>query len=116
MQAATSANLFKLNKIDTKNINAADNIVIMSGTYAGQMPLIKTLVNNWNSLKDKNVIVIAVGAAAASDKQSEMSYELIPTEIRKNIEYFKLPGQTLNPVKNCVKKDNLLPIISILEE
>lgn len=116
LQSAIGANLFKLNKIDTKNIDAADNIILMSGTYAGQMPLIKTLVSNWNNLKDKNVIVIAVGAAAASDKQSEISYELIPAEIRKNIKYFRIPGQTLNPVKNCVKKDNLLPIISILEE
>jgi len=116
LQEATSASLFKLNKISTENINTADNIIIMSGTYAGQMPLVKTLENNWNSLKDKNVIVIAIGAAKANDKQSEISYKLIPAEIRKNIKYFKLPGQTLNSVKNCVKKDNLSPIIEILEE
>lgn len=110
------AKLFKLNQLNSIEKDSVDNIIIMSGTYASQMPLVKVLQVNWNKLKDKNVIVIAVGAATADDQQSKISYERIPVEIRQNITFFKLPGQIMNPVKGCVKSDNLQPIVNLIKE
>lgn len=111
LQNSVGAKLYKLGEINKQNANNADTIIIMSGTYAGQMPLINTLVKNWPIIKNKKVIVVAVGAAPPDDSQSQRSYELIPENIRKNIKYYKLPGKLLNSNKDCVKDINLEPII-----
>lgn len=113
---ATKSDIHTFRDVNKNTINKSQIIVVMSGTYAGQMPLITFLKNNWDILKDKTVIAVAVGAADPNDDQSMISYNLIPDEIKKNIQYFKLPGKLLNPVKDSVKKDNLLPIIELINK
>ena len=69
-------------------------IIIMSGTYAGSMPLVKFVTKNWQKLADKEVILIAVGAAPPDDPMSVQSYQRIPAEIRDQVQYFKISGAT----------------------
>lgn len=110
------SDIYKFRDISKNVISKSQIVVVMSGTYAGQMPLINFLKSNWDILKTKKVIVIAVGAAPKKDKQSKISYDLIPDEIKENIQYFKLPGKLLNPDKDTVKEDNLLPIIKLINK
>lgn len=77
-------------------------IIIMSGTYAGSMPLVKFLTKNWELLAAKEVVVIAVGAAPPDDPMSKQSYARIPEEIREKIQYFKITGAT--PFANAEKR------------
>lgn len=70
-------------------------VVVMSGTYASQMPLVNFLKKNWNFLKKKKVVAVAVGMIDPKDAASKVSYNLIPKEIRDEIKYFKLPGKFL---------------------
>lgn len=113
---AIKSDVHTFRDVNKNIINKSQIVVVMSGTYAGQMPLITFLKNNWDILKGKTVIVVAVGAAGINDEQSKISYDLIPNEIKDNIQYFKLPGKLLNPNKNCVTKDNLLPIIELINK
>lgn len=97
-----------------------DTIVISSGTYAGLMPLNRFLKRNWEKLKNKNVIVVAVGAAPADDKWSLWSYNRIPLKIRENIKYFKIMGDTPEKARpkdytSPVKIENLKEIILYLK-
>lgn len=95
----------------TEKLHDADTVVVMSGTYAAQMPLVGFLKKNWNALKGKKIIVVAVGAAPADDEQSKTSYELIPEEIRKEISYYKVPGKLFKVNAENVKAGHLKPII-----
>ena len=88
----------------------------MSGTYAGQMPLINFLKNNWDILKNKTIIAVSVGAIPAENDQNKASYDLIPDVIKDKIQFFKLPGKLLNPNKDSMKKENLLPIIKLIKD
>lgn len=115
LNQAVESELYKFRNINKNVINKSQTIIIMSGTYAGQMPLVNFLKNNWDILRNKTVIVVAVGAAPENDSQSKASYNLIPDEIKSNIKYFKLPGKLLNPNKDCVEKDKLQPIIKLIK-
>jgi len=116
LNQSVESNLHKFRDINKNNIDKSQIVVVMSGTYAGQMPLINFLKNNWDIFKDKIVIVVAVGAIPAEDDQNKASYDLIPDEIKDKIQFFKLPGKLLNPNKDSVKKENLLPIIKIIKD
>jgi menaquinone-dependent protoporphyrinogen IX oxidase len=76
-------------------LKSYDTVIVMSGTYAAKMPLISYLNKFWYILKQKHVVVVAVGIAPPGVEQSKISYESIPVEIRSHITYFKLPGSLL---------------------
>jgi flavodoxin len=107
-----NGDLFKFNEINKEILLEYDIIVVSSGTYAGQMPLVSFLKKNWPVLSQKKVFVVAVGMAPAEDKASKSSYEMIPGYIRENIEYVKLPGKLLKtgPAGEVTEK-KLEPIV-----
>lgn len=91
-------------------------IIIVSGTYAGQMPLVRFLKRHWNVLKNKQVIAIGVGAAPADDPWSLKSYNKIPEKIRGHIEYFKLPSSIEKKGRESLKKSSINPILDYLKK
>ncbi len=110
----TGAGMFTTKQIGGSALSDYDQIVVMSGTYAAQMPLIKFLVKNWSYIKNKKVVIVGVGAAPSDDEQSRKSYELIPEDIRSKIIYFKLPGRLFAINRKLIKIENLDPIIKEL--
>ena len=109
------ADLYRMKEIYGKKLENYDQFIIMSGTYAGQMPINKYLQKNWEYLKDSNVIAIAVGAAPLDDEQIKLSFELIPESIRSKIKFFKLPGQFFSINRDNVKPENLDIIMNEVE-
>lgn len=91
----TGADILGFSQFKKNLIQNYDVIVVCSGTYAGQMPLVSFLKNNWPILSTRKVVVAAVGTIPPQDRESRLSFELIPTHIRDNIKYFKLPGRML---------------------
>lgn len=87
-----------------------DTVVVVSGTYAGYMPLLRFLKKHWKVLKDKHVVAVAVGAAPTDDPWSKESYERIPEEIKAKIEYFKLPSSMEKKGREAINKSNTEPI------
>ncbi len=96
-------------EIDEKNIAAAKNIYVISGTYGGVMPLTDFVRSRWDNLKNKNIILIAVGMAPEDNWWSRLSYFMIPGTIKKNVKYYKLPGLMPNKIETekNVKESNL---------
>lgn len=98
------------------HLNEFDTIVVVSGTYMGQMPLVRFLKKHWSVLKSKNVVVVAVGAAPENDPWSLKSYNAIPEEIRAKIEYFKLPSSIEKKGREAIKKSSINPILDYLKK
>ena len=101
--------------VKDSDLENSDVVVVSSGTYAGWMPLSRYLKKKWNLLRDKRVVVVAVGAAPAEAEWSVRSYDRIPKDIRESIEYFKIPGKAGDDSSN-VKKENLNPIVSYIND
>lgn len=95
-----------------EELKGYDSVIITSGTYARRMPLVNFLKSKWEIIKDKNVVVVAVGIAPESVEYSQKSYEEIPANIREKIKYFKIPGR-IGVIRTAgeVKKENLDRII-----
>lgn len=98
--------------IPQTGLEAAEKIYVLSGTYGGQMPLVQFLKNNWDGLRNKKIIAIAVGMVPAGNWWSKISYWLIPKYVRNNIEFHKLPGWMPEKPETLkgVKKENLQQI------
>lgn len=115
----TQSDIFKFGEISDAKLKEYDQIVVMSGTYASFMPLVKFLKKKWPVLKDKKVIVAAVGCAPIDDPMRKTSYDRIPEEIRAKIEYVKVMGAT--PFANAekksqeIKKENLGSVLEKLQ-
>jgi flavodoxin len=113
------ADSFKFNQVTDNDMIGADRIIVMSGTYAGQMPLIGFLEKNWSILKNKKVFVIAVGAVPPQDNMSKASYEKIPEEIRSIVKYIKVMGATpfagSDKRREQIKKENLKEVFAELD-
>jgi flavodoxin len=108
-----SADMYRFGDIKNNKLAEYNLLIIMSGTYAGFMPLTKFLANKWEIIKDKNVFVISVGEAPADDpKNSIPSYNKIKEEIRNKIKYFKIKGSMRKGARSeNIQKGNLNEII-----
>ncbi len=102
-----------------KNLSGFDRLIIMSGTYAGWMPLAGFLRKNWGRLQGKEVVAVAVGALSEADTASKTSYQKIPPAIRSRIKYFKIRGATPFAGKEQrqqeILKSNLDRVLSYLK-
>lgn len=109
------ADIFTYGQFSKENFNDYGRFIISSATYFGWMPLTGYLINNWRYLKNKNVVVLAVGCAPEKDPWSLRSYEQIPVRIREKIRYYKVHGRMLFEPKDLVKKGNLKPVEKMLK-
>jgi len=110
------SDIFTFKQFSEKKFNDYQRFIILSGTYFGWMPLTKYLMKNWRYLKDKNVVVLAVGYVPAKDPWSRKSYEQIPIRIQEKIHYYKVHGKMLFEPKELVKKENLKPVEKLLKK
>lgn len=109
-----NADVFKFGQIKKDQFDNYDIVIISSGTYIGWMPLKGYLKKVWQYIKDKNVVVVAVGAAPEDDEWSIKSYERIPIDIRSKIKYFKIPGKLGKQTAKDIKKENLESIFKYI--
>jgi menaquinone-dependent protoporphyrinogen IX oxidase len=116
IQKKLGCDLYLFRQINKSGIEKYDTVIISSGTYVGKMPLVKFLVRNWPKIKEKNIVVIAVGVVSPHDDASLKSYNSIPEEIRKSIKYLKLPGKIGdNKPMGEVRPQNLKPVFEYLK-
>ena len=110
------ADLYMFRQLKKAKISSCDTIIVSSGTYKGRMPLVKFIQQAWPQIKNKRVIVVAVGIVDPNDQASINSYKMIPKKIRDNIRYFKLPGKigSSKPMGE-VEPENLKPIVKYLK-
>lgn len=88
-----SADVINFRAITPDAFDPYDLVIVTSGTYCGHMPLVSFLEKYWSKLKNKRVIVVAVGIVPPEDKASQESYLSIPAHIREKITYFKISGK-----------------------
>jgi len=106
-----SFNVFEFDKF--KDFNKYEKFIIMSGVYAGKIPLVSFLKKNWRKIKNKKITAIVVGMVDKEHIWSKINYFFIPFWIKNKIKYFKIMGR--NPEsKEKVDKKNLNTIMKYL--
>lgn len=101
-------------KAEELKLNDYENIIAMSGTYGGRLPIIKFLKENWNKIKDKKLTIIAVGLVPQENWWSKVNYFLLPWNIKRKANYYKILGRDPDS-KKPVDKNKLKEIIKELK-
>ena len=80
-------------KVKVSDLAAYDTIIYGAGMYAVGVNGIKLITNNFEQLKDKKLIVFAVGASPNRDETTqEVRKANIPSEQLNKIQFFYLRG------------------------
>ena len=107
--------VFKFNEASKDKLKEYDLIIVGSGIYAGKMPLVGYLEKVWDVVANKDIIILAVGAAPADNEITKQAYQTIPEKIREKVKYFKLQGKIWKKLEEKVKKENLNPVIEYIQ-
>ncbi len=116
LSESVEADVFRYEQAKEGLLGKYDRLIVMSGTYAGTMPLTRFLTKNWDDIKNKKIIAIAVGGEPADGKGSVEAYHKIPKEIRDNIKYYKIQGKFFIFPTGGIKKENLNEIIEYIKK
>lgn len=108
------SDIFRLGEASAERLAGYDLVILCSGTYAGWISIRGRLKKWWNTMRSKKVILLVTGMVPAEHPDSTKSYEKVPEHIRKEIEYFKLPGKIGAAGKQQVRKENLQPVVEFI--
>jgi menaquinone-dependent protoporphyrinogen IX oxidase len=87
------ADIFKTNEVNLEMVMKYDNIIYLGGLYVGGILGFSFIKNNFNKLKDKNIIAIAVGATTKKDEAiEEVKNRNLNEEMRDKVDFFLLRG------------------------
>lgn len=117
-----------------KKFNDYNTVIFGSCVYIGNIKIAKYIKKNWEQLKNKNIVLFTVSGATANSKDIKKWYEnSLPKNMRKNIKFFSLNGQTiwtdLSPIHKLmvkiikkrtgdfgkINKEELKPIINFIK-
>ncbi|MDD5417650.1 MAG: flavodoxin domain-containing protein [Candidatus Nanoarchaeia archaeon] len=104
--------VFEIDKVKPEELAVYTSLIVMSGVYGAKMPAVRFLKNNWDKLKEKKIILIAVGMAPEGNWWDKLTHFLIPQSIKKRIKYFKIQGKYKE--QGEIKKEHLDRIIKYI--
>lgn len=129
------SDIYSVDDFNSNDLNIYERVILFSRTFIGNIEILPFIVNNWSILKEKKVVLVAVGLVDPNSEQGKASYNKIPSEIRSNIFYFKVKGKVersklpmalkvmyslvkgkIPEISGEMKKDNLLPVFENLGE
>ena len=91
-----------------------DLIIICSPACMGRIRLMGYLKDRWSVLKDRKVILVAVGFESPASHAGRKGYSGIPPDILSRIAFFRLPGGIGPAGGRKVRPENLQPIIQYI--
>lgn len=101
----------KYNQANDKDIEKADKVILIGGTYAGWLSLNGFITKYEELLNKKKTYFVNVGMAPENDPQTKVSWEKLPTKFREKAKIYKIVGRFPGGKEGAVKKDNLRKII-----
>lgn len=99
------AELFENSKFLPSMFKDYDNIIYGGSLYAVGILGISLIKNNFDKIKDKNVIVFSVGASPAHEKaMNDVKNKNFTEEMKEKVKYFHLRGGFDYSKLNCFHK------------
>jgi len=100
---ALSADIFKSNQIRPDKLEKYTTIIYCGGLYVGGILGFSLIKNNYSKLRDKKLIVVAVGATLKNDDiLGELKSKNLSDEMINNVHFFLLRGglnyKKMNPL------------------
>lgn len=78
---------------DISMIKGYDTIIYIGGVYVGKINGVSKITKNYKDLKDKKIIIVAVGAMGISENaKGEILKNNLPEDMQKSVDFFLLRG------------------------
>ena len=90
---ALGADISTMDYFKAGNLGGYSVVLIGSPTYMGKILAADFLIKNWTLLEDKQVYLFTVGMIPWETQESNLSYQMIPQNIRDKIQFIKVPGR-----------------------
>jgi menaquinone-dependent protoporphyrinogen IX oxidase len=92
-----NGDVYNIKSIKQDILENYDTIILGSGLYAGKIEGINIIINNYETLKDKKLIIFTCGLADYNKTENINSInkrleKIIPVNIRENIKIYYLRG------------------------
>lgn len=88
-----AADIFDVSNVTTNMLTAYDTVIYGGGLYAGGINGVKYITKNFDTLKDKRVVVFATGVSPSREAViSEVRDKNFTLEQQKQIQFFYLRG------------------------
>lgn len=92
-----NGDVYNIKNIKQDILENYDTIILGSGLYAGKIEGINIIINNYETLKDKKLIIFTCGLADYNKTENINSInkrleKIIPVNIRENIKIYYLRG------------------------
>lgn len=85
--------LIESSKVKVEDLGKYDTIVFGGFLYAGSIKGIKVITENFTNIKDKRIIVFAVGSSSEKSKEVEKTFVTnLNGELREKVKHFYLRG------------------------
>lgn len=90
----TRADLFENSEIKTNQLKEYDTIICGGGLYASGIAGVSTITKNFETIKDKRIIVFTVGLASTDNKEIFLPIieKNFSKEMRESIKFFHFRG------------------------
>lgn len=101
-----NSDLFEVSEIESEKLLEYDTIIFGGGLYASGISGVSLITKNFQSIKDKNIIIFTVGLATTEDKSIFVPIieKNFPEEIRSGIHFFHFRGGVDYSKLNIVHK------------
>ena len=86
------ADLYELDDIRVKDLDEYDTIIYGGGIYVGKINGIKFINKNYDRIKDKKIIIFAVGMESKGENFEKIVHNTFNEECLKNIKIFNFKG------------------------
>lgn len=84
--------IFEKDKISLKDLKRYDSIIYIGGVYSSSVKGFNSIIKNLDELKDKEIILIAVGSSLGNECEVNKIKEFNLKDNHKNIKLFYLRG------------------------
>ena len=90
----TRADLFENSEIKTNQLKEYDTIIFGGGLYASGIAGVSTITKNFETIKDKRIIIFTVGLASTDNKEIFLPIieKNFSKEMRESIKFFHFRG------------------------
>ena len=94
IEQSTGGDLINIENGDKPDLASYDIIIIGSSVRVGNIVIAPYIRDHWSVMKGKNVILFTTSGTPPLHPKLQSIYEKsLPEEIRKEIQYFPLPGR-----------------------
>lgn len=112
LSSAIKADVYPMDIVTDEQMKNADCVIVLSGTYMLNSPIIKFAKSKWSILKEKEVYLLNIAGFSVNSFTRKLVYNRLPQEIKDSVKYYDLQGKVGPIGADEVRIENISDIVA----